>query len=169
MNKVRKQPYKKPQAVKDLEALAWEVKRQRFPDVPDYILVSEKYRDDSANGLTRCVIAYIRLRGGQAERINTMGRPIDQRKTFTDVLGHTHQVGSVKWIPGTSTRGSADISATIQGRSVKIEIKSGADRQSDAQKRYAQDVEAAGGVYYVCKDFTSFVEWYGLKFGRAGK
>lgn len=169
MNKVKKQPYKKPQAVKDLEAFAWEAKRQQFPDVPGYVLVSEKYRDDSANGLTRCVIAYIRLRGGQAERINTMGRPIDQRKTFTDVLGHTHQVGSIKWIPGTSTRGSADISATIQGQSVKIEIKSGADRQSDAQKRYAQDVEAAGGVYYVCKDFTSFVEWYGLKFGRAGK
>ena len=137
MNKVRKQPYNKPQAVKDLEALAWEVKRQRFPDVPDYILVSEKYRDDSANGLTRCVIAYIQLLGGQAERINTMGRPIDQRKTFTDVLGHTHQVGSVKWIPGTSTRGSADISATIQGRSVKIEIKFGKDRQSEAQRKYA--------------------------------
>ncbi len=80
MNKVRKQPYKKPQAVKDLEALAWEAKRQRFSDVPDYILVSEKYRDDSANGLTKCVIDYIRLRGGQAERINTMGRPIDQRR-----------------------------------------------------------------------------------------
>ena len=169
MNKVKKQPYKKPQAVKDLEALAWEAKQKRFPDVPDYILVSEKYRDDSANGLTKCVIAYIRLRGGQAERINTMGRPIDQRKTFTDVLGHTHQVGSVKWIPGTSTRGSADISATIHGRSVKIEIKFGKDRQSEAQRQYAREVEAAGGVYYVCKDFTSFVEWYGLKFGRAGK
>lgn len=167
MNKVRKQPYKKPQAVKDLEALAWEVKRQRFPDVPDYILVSEKYRDDSANGLTRCVIAYIQLLGGQAERINTMGRPIDQRKTFTDVLGHTRQVGSVKWIPGTSTRGSADISATIQGRSVKIEIKFGKDRQSEAQRKYAREVEAAGGIYYVCKDFTSFVDWYGAKFGRA--
>ena len=167
MNKVRKQPYKKPQAVKDLEALAWEVKRQRFPDVPDYILVSEKYRDDSANGLTRCVIAYIQLLGGQAERINTMGRPIDQRKTFTDVLGHTHQVGSVKWIPGTSTRGSADISATIQGRSVKIEIKFGKDRQSEAQRKYAREVEAAGGIYYVCKDFNSFVEWYSAKFGRA--
>ena len=167
MNKERKQPYKKPQAVKDLEALAWKVKRQRFPDVPDYILVSEKYRDDSANGLTRCVIAYIQLLGGQAERINTMGRPIDQRKTFTDVLGHTHQVGSVKWIPGTSTRGSADISATIQGRSVKIEIKFGKDRQSEAQRQYAREVEAAGGIYYVCKDFTSFVEWYSTKFGRA--
>lgn len=169
MNKERKQPYKKPQAVKDLEALAWKVKRQRFPDVPDYVLVSEKYRDDSANGLTKCVIAYIRLHGGQAERINTMGRPIDQRKTFTDLLGHSRQIGSVKWIPGTSTRGSADISATIQGRSVKIEIKFGKDRQSDAQRQYARDIEAAGGVYYVCKDFTSFVEWYGLKFGRAGK
>ena len=167
MNKVRKQPYKKPQAVKDLEAFAWEAKQKRFPDVPDYVLVSEKYRDDSANGLTKCVIDYIRLRGGQAERINTMGRPIDQRKTFTDVLGHTHQVGSVKWISGTSTRGSADISATIQGRSVKIEIKFGKDRQSEAQRKYAREVEAAGGIYYVCKDFTSFVDWYGAKFGRA--
>jgi len=50
---------------------------------------------------------------------------------------------------------------------VKIEIKFGADRQSEAQRQYARDIEAAGGIYFVCKDFTSFVEWYSAKFGRA--
>jgi hypothetical protein len=44
MNKVKKQPYKKPQAVKDLEALAWEAKRQQYSDVPDYIL-GNKYTE----------------------------------------------------------------------------------------------------------------------------
>jgi hypothetical protein len=39
-------------------------------------------------------------------------------------------------------------------------VKIGADRQSQAQKDYQKDVEAAGGLYYVAKDLTTFVQWY---------
>ena len=56
--------------------------------------------------------------------------------------------------------GTADISATIGGRSVKIEVKVGRDRQSEAQRIYQQQVEAAGGIYYIATDFESFVKWY---------
>jgi hypothetical protein len=57
-------------------------------------------------------------------------------------------------------RGTADISATIHGKSVKIEIKVGKDRQSEAQKRYQEQVERAGGVYIVIRDFDQFEAWY---------
>ena len=109
---------------------------------------------------------YIRYNGGQAERINTMGRPVDTRKTF-DVAGCQRQVGTLRWGKSTSTPGSADISATIAGRSVKIEGKIGHDRQSEAQRRYQASIARAGGLYFIAKDFTSFIEWYGEIFNRA--
>ena len=31
---------------------------------------------------------------------------------------------------------------------------------SDAQKEYAERTVAAGGIYYVARDFDSFKEWY---------
>ena len=46
------------------------------------------------------------------------------------------------------------------GRSVKIEVKIGKDKQSDAQKAYQADVEKAMGIYYIAKDFDTFYEWY---------
>ena len=155
-----KQRYKKPEAVKYLEAIALESKRARFPSIPPAYLTINEYRDDTANGLTKCIIAFIRLKGGQAERISTTGRPIDRTKTFTDVTGRTRTIGRIEWIPGTNTRGSSDISATIAGRSVKIEVKIGADKQSRDQASYQQAIEAAGGVYLIARDLTGFLEWY---------
>lgn len=156
--------YNKPKLVKELENAILLKKVERYPNTPPECLVHPTYRDDTANGLTKCIIDLVRLKGGQAERINTTGRVIDKRKTYTNVLGLTRTIGSAEWIPGTGTNGSADISATIKGRSVKIEVKIGADRQSEAQKEYQKNIEAAGGIYYIARDFTSFVAWYNQTF-----
>ena len=156
--------YYKPKAVKQLEENVFLNKQIKHPNIPINLLSKEAFRDDKANGLTKCIIAFIQLKGGQAERINTTGRCIDKTERYTDVVGITRTVGSVEWIPGTSTNGSADTSATIKGRSVKIEVKIGADRQSQAQKDYQQVIEKAGGLYYIAKDFTSFIEWYSNTF-----
>lgn len=156
--------YSKPQSIKQLESELMKLKRLKYPSIPAECLAPITHTDKTANGLTKAIIAFIQLNGGQSERINTMGRPIDRRKVYTDTVGLTRTIGSVEWIPGTGTKGSADISATIKGKSVKIEVKSGADRQSEAQRKYQQDIEQAGGLYFIAKDFTSFVEWYKLKF-----
>ena len=74
--------------------------------------------------------------------------------------------GRIVWRKSNTTKGSADISATIAGRSVKIEVKIGLDHQSEAQRRYQASIERAGGLYFVAKDFTTFVEWYSEKFNR---
>jgi hypothetical protein len=63
-------------------------------------------------------------------------------------------------VKGTGTDGTADISATIKGRSVKIEIKIGSDRQSEAQRNYQHIIEKAGGIYFIAKDFAQFYSWY---------
>jgi len=65
-----------------------------------------------------------------------------------------------QWTKGTGTPGSADISATIYGRSVKIEVKIGKDRQSEAQKNYQAMIERSGGTYIIAKDFDLFLEWF---------
>ena len=132
----------------------------KYPNVPDHCVPSPKYSDKTANGLTKCITDFLKLSGWQAERISSMGRMIDKRTINTDCLGRQRTIGSLQYIKGTSTNGTADISATIKGRSVKIEVKIGADRQSEAQKKYESDVNKAGGVYVIAKDFDMFMEWY---------
>jgi hypothetical protein len=135
-----------------------------YPSLPDYARFKPKYSDKTANGLTKCIKDYIEFNGGQAERINNTGRQIDDRTSVTDIFGNVRTIGSVMWIKGTGKNGTADISATIQGRSVKIEVKIGRDKQSYAQKEYQQQVEKSGGLYFIAKDFESFLKWYNLKF-----
>lgn len=141
--KQRKTPYRKPEQVKMLEQVT-----------------GRQHRDDTANGLTQCIISYLHYKGWQAERINTTGVPIDRREQVRDIMGHTRYIGGIEWRKGGATVGSADISATVKGRSVKIEVKIGRDRQSEAQRQYQKQVEQAGGTYYIARDFTSFVDWY---------
>jgi len=119
-----------------------------------------QYKPSTANGLTRCVIDWIKFNGGQAERISVTGRMVDNTKVVSDVMGHRRIVGSVSYQKSSMTKGSADISAIINGRSVKIEIKIGRDRQSDAQRAYQNAVEKAGGTYLIVKTLDEFVQWW---------
>lgn len=160
----KKIPYCKSEAIKYLEFLIVEAKRKKYPNIPPDYLAAVKYRDDTANSLTRCIIDFIRVKGGQSERVNCMGRPIDRTQTFIDCIGRERTIGSIDWIPGTGTKGSADISCCISGLSVKVEVKIGSDRMSQAQKDYQKAIDSAGGIYYIARNFTSFLEWYNLNF-----
>jgi len=134
--------------------------KEKYPNVPDHCIPMQKFNDTTANGLTKTIINFIQYIGGQAERISSMGRMIDNRKVSTDVLGRERIIGSLTYIKGTSTNGTADISSIINGKSVKIEIKIGKDRQSEAQKKYQQATEKAGGIYLITTNFDEFMEQY---------
>jgi len=116
-------------------------------------------KEAGANDLTRLVIEFIIFNDGQAERISSMGRYIDGTKQVTDCIGRKRTIGTGKFIKSTTTNGTADISATIKGRSVKIEIKWKKDNQSDDQKKYQQSIEKSGGIYIIIKTFDDFVDW----------
>lgn len=161
--------YMKTKSLALLHELYFENSKQRYPNIPEHGRVKAKYTDKTANGLTKCIIDFIRFKGGQAERISNTGRPIDRRYNYTDVAGVTRSIGSIEWIKGSGTNGTADISATIKGRSVKIEVKIGRDRQSNDQLKYQRQVEDAGGLYVIAKDFESFYKWYNQKFEDYGK
>jgi hypothetical protein len=133
---------------------------RKHPEIPERLAPNKPMKSNTANNLTQAIIKFIKLSGWQAERISTSGRVIDQSKVVTNVLGHQYRIGSSKYIPGTGTKGSADISATIKGRSVKIEVKVGKDRMSEAQKVYQANIEMAGGVYVMARSFDDFYTWF---------
>lgn len=142
-----------------LTELDWSIRCSQTKMRPDYV-PKKTYTDKTANGLTKCITDWLNLNGWQGERISTTGRYIDNSKVVTDILGNTKKIGTGKYIKGTGTNGSADISATIKGRSIKIEVKIGKDRQSEAQKEYQKNIEKAGGIYIIATDFDQFMMWY---------
>lgn len=147
------------QSLKNLTQLDWEQRCTQTKIQPDYV-PKNTFTDKTANGLTKCVIRFLQLNGWQVERISNTGRYIDDSKIVTNVLGQRMKIGTGKYIKGTGTNGTADISSTILGRSVKLEIKIGKDRQSDAQKDYADNVRKAGGIYEIITDYEQFLMWY---------
>jgi hypothetical protein len=151
-------------AIEILNREAKHLRDSRYPNVPSYAKPPIKYSDATTNGLTKAIIDFVRIRGGQAERISSEGRVIDDRKSYTNVVGQTITIGSIKRIKTSGQKGTADISATINGRSVKIEVKKGRDYQSQAQKEYQESIIKAGGIYFVAKDFEMFLDWYNKTF-----
>jgi hypothetical protein len=150
--------------LQQLKQLKLDEYRRQYPNVPEHALKQPKYSDKSANGLTKCVIDFLTLSGHFAERVNSMGRMIDGRKTYTDVIGQKKTIGSMKYIPSTGHVGTADvhseINVEINGNkipiAVKWEVKIGKDRQSDDQKKYESKV----GNYFIVKSFDDFYNKY---------
>jgi len=145
--------------MKRIKDLALIKLKEKHPNFPDHALPIPKYSDKTANGLTKSIVDFLNFSSHQAERISTTGRYIDNSIVVTDVLGRQRTIGSGKYIPSTSTKGSADISATIKGMSVKIEVKM-KDKQSEYQKKYQKNIEAAGGQYWLVHSFDEFIIYY---------
>lgn len=147
----------------ELKKIALKQLEQRYPTFPKHAIPQPNYTDRTSNGLTKCIVDWIEFNGFQAERINSTGRQIDKRKEIKDSLGNCRTIGSVKWVKGSTQVGTADISATIKGRSVKIEVKCKVTKdnyQSKGQKEYQRKIEKAGGVYIIARTFKGFYEWY---------
>lgn len=117
-------------------------------------------KESGANDLTRLVIDFLEMNNYQAERISSQGQYRDGKKVVTDCIGRKRTIGSGKYVKSTTTNGTADISATIKGRSVKIEIKWQKDTQSKDQKAYEASINKAGGIYIIIKTFDDFVDWF---------
>lgn len=137
--------YRKSSAVIELERLANIEDRESHPSVDPKYLAPRKYRDDTANQLTACIVKYICLCGGFASRVNNTG-------TYRQKLG--------RFTPSQSKKGLPDILATYRGQSLFVEVKIGRDTQSEHQRRVEQAQEQAGGFYYLARDFETFKKWF---------
>ena len=145
-----------------LKQLVFESQKEKYPNMPEHALVINTFdttRNKETKQLKRIEL-FLLLSGDQAERIDNKGTRIDNRKVMYNPLGANQTVGSVEYRKSKMTNGTADLSATIGGRSVKIELKriykNGRDRQSDDQKRYQADIIKAGGIYVITHSYDDF-------------
>jgi hypothetical protein len=96
-----------------------------------------------SNGLTSAICKYLEWEGHRATRINTAGRIVNGR-----------------YITSTTRKGTADISATIKGRAIMLEIKVGKDRPSEYQLAEQQRERNAGGIYEFIHSIDEFFALY---------
>lgn len=106
-------------------------------------------RIQTSNGLTMAIKNFLNWSGYNADRAETQGRMIKVK-------------GQYKRIQSANRRGTADISATIKGRSIKLEIKIAPDKPSPEQLREQIRERSAGGVYEFIYSFDEFFDWYFL-------
>ena len=97
----------------------------------------------TANGLTVFIVNFLNWSGHNATRISSAGRVLNGR-----------------YIYGQTRKGTADITATVHGRSVKLEIKVGNDKPSKHQLDEQIKERASGGVYEFIDSTDEFFEWY---------
>lgn len=115
------------------------------PMIPPHARVKPVFRDHNANELTNSILAFFEVIGGHAERINSMGRQLIRD-------------GKPIWVKGAGTEGTADISATWSGKSIKIEVKATiGEKQSQKQKEYQAKIEKAGGIYIIARNMDGFI------------
>lgn len=131
--------------LKQLSRIVEEIKTESRPLIPPHARVKTVFRDHNANELTKSIITFFEVIGGHAERINNMGRQLIRD-------------GKPIWVKGTGTDGTADISATWQGKSIKIEVKATrGEKQSLKQKEYQAKIKKAGGIYIVARNMDGFI------------
>ena len=94
----------------------------------------------TTNSLTAQIVHYVELRGGYAMRINVGG-------FYREDVGY---------IRSGSTVGVPDIIAVFEGMYIGIEVKTGKDFQSEAQKTVEERTKQAKGTYLVVRDFDGF-------------
>lgn len=119
----------------------------------DFGFVDTKYPCiTKANGLTQAVVNFLNWSGHRATRVQVQGQMMIEK-----YRGHVVNHG---FRPTTTRKGTADISATIAGRSVMIEIKADNDKPSGAQILEQARERAAGGQYEFIYNIDQFFEWY---------
>ncbi|MBA4301278.1 MAG: hypothetical protein C0433_14425 [Cyclobacterium sp.] len=136
--------YSNEPPLKQLARKFSEMQLKKNPTVPEYAIRKKTFHDQRANDLTQAIISFFTVIGGMAERVSNTGRQIDRK-------------GSTIWIYGTGKNGTADICSVWEGLSIKVEVKAGKDRQSEAQKAYQEQIRKAGGIYLIARSFDGFL------------
>ncbi len=104
--------------------------------------------------------------GHHLEATNTMGRPIDKRVEYVDVVGRTRIIGSLEWQKGSGDLGSSDAKGHLNLKNhiyaipLYVEIKYGKDKMSNNQKSYGEKINNSGGIYVVIKNIDQWFDVY---------
>ena len=132
-----------PKNLKELAKLANELNAEKHPLLPPHALVKKRFKDTTANDLTKTIIwDMYHVRQGVAYRINN-GAVYDRKKGV--------------YRKGVQRKGVPDIIGIIDGRFFGIEVKIGKDRQSADQKEIEKEIGNAGGVYFIAKSYDDYL------------
>ena len=132
-----------PKNLKELSKLADKLKAEAHPLLPPHALVKKRFKDTTANELTKTIIwDMYHVRGGVGYRINN--------RAVYDLKKKVHR-------KGVQRKGIPDIIGIINGTFYGIEVKIGKDRQSADQKEIEQEINAAGGVYFIAKSYDDYL------------
>lgn len=143
-------------ALQELMIKAGMAEREKYPNVPEHARPKPKFKDDTANNLTKAVLAWLKLNGHKSWRQSSEGR-YRPGKQYTDVIGRTRLMKG-SYIPGTN-KGHGDVSAIINVLFVAWEIKM-QDKQSKVQSEFQKEVEQSGGKYFIAHSFDEFMQQY---------
>lgn len=155
-----------------LSQLILEEQKAKYPTVPERMLRVNLYTGINAEKREKKRIEkFLNLIGNaRCNIIENRGTRIDNRETYTDVIGQRKTIGSVHFIGSGMRRGIADMMAVIDGKAYDIELKriykKGKDRQSEEQKEEQRKMEQAGGTYLIVYSFEDFYNWYENNFIR---
>ena len=132
-----------PKNLKELSKLADKLKAEAHPMLPPQALVKKRFKDTTANELTKTIIwDMYHVRGGVAYRINN-GAVYDTKRNV--------------YRKGVQRKGIPDIIGIINGTFYGIEVKIGKDRQSAEQKEIENEINTAGGVYFIAKSYDDYL------------
>lgn len=98
---------------------------------------------NSGSRMAYFIVNFLLWSGHNATQITTAGR----------------QINGV-YIPTTTAKGTADVSATINGKSVKIEVKHVSDKPSAEQLKQQERERRSGGVYEFVYSIQQFFSLY---------
>lgn len=126
----------------------------------------------STNNLTQAIIDYLNMEGHKAFRVNNEGQFEEANRSTYNYDKISHHVGPLKawgFIIGrfrksNTEKGISDVMSILapKGIFMAVEVKFGDDKQSPEQKKWQEEVIAAGGEYYIAKEFDQFLEYYSL-------
>jgi hypothetical protein len=97
----------------------------------------------TANNLTRGIKNHIKVMGGWAVRVNTMGVYDQENKVYRRIAE--------------DDKGVSDVVGCICGRAIFVEVKVGADKESKYQKRFKKEMQNAGAVCIIAKNMNQFI------------
>lgn len=106
-------------------------------------------KPETANSLTRRIVAHIQDNGYFATRLQSTGM---------------YREDLEKYVPSQQRAGMPDVFAVVEGRAVFVEVKAGKDRLSDGQKQTIAALKGAGAWVCVAQDFQGFVDWFTAQF-----
>ena len=129
-------------AYREMNHVYLEYMQDRYTNLP-YVTEIHKLKKwgRPSNIIEDLIQYYIKWTGGFCENVKNQG-------TYRPGIGYTY---------GRGTKGTADLHAMIGGKTVKIEVKYGKDKQSEAQKEYQARIERAGGEYWIVHTFDEFL------------